>query len=544
MSDVMKQPVLAGTPELDLRGTTLWSYLPAILAVGGAVALTLLRIQSGGERFITDEALMMLALACYLTAAVFHLTNLYAPSSLFQKLGLWATTGGVFFNLASWGVRWISAHDRELEIITRQGGEMPWLWRYVPFANLYDLSLAFAFGAGITTLLIAHRPSFRFLGAISLPIASLILVLARFIGGELINLPPVLDSYWRPIHVGIASLSYGIALVCFAVAIAYLLKDGLKTEAMAIWSSIFAFAVFATISKFSVFWPGTFGSYGSSTFLPPRMPLPLRAEIPYVGWLLVDAGLLLVGVCVTFGRYLTKGDEKAKRLGHHFLKGALVVQALAIVLLVSQVKTVENVAVCAPGERPAGTACVNPEQFYKFGVWMAQQDGLGPEQIALIEPAKLETEARKLVTQRQDELFLSLNANPVELAALITAFAATLFVVIFSFRTEQLRAALPPKEKIDSLMYKTAGVTFAGLALLLMTGAIWANESWGRYWGWDSKETGAFVAWLTYGAFLHVRISRGWTGRAAAYFAVVAFLFVIFTYLGVSYLLPGLHSYA
>ena len=52
------------------------------------------------------------------------------------------------------------------------------------------------------------------------------------------------------------------------------------------------------------------------------------------------------------------------------------------------------------------------------------------------------------------------------------------------------------------------------------------------------------MAWLTYGAFLHVRISRGWTGRAAAYFAIVAFLLVIFTYLGVSYLLPGLHSYA
>ncbi|MFN2500368.1 MAG: hypothetical protein ABR557_14915, partial [Pyrinomonadaceae bacterium] len=141
------------------------------------------------------------------------------------------------------------------------------------------------------------------------------------------------------------------------------------------------------------------------------------------------------------------------------------VQALAIVLLVWQVKSLPNVAVCASGERPAGTACVDPGQFYKFGVWMAQQDGLGPEQIALIEPAKLEREAGKLVGQRQDELFLSLNANPVELAALITAFAATLFVIIF-------------------------------------------------------------------------------TGRAAAYFAVVAFLFVIFTYLGVSYLLPGLHSYA
>jgi len=141
-------------------------------------------------------------------------------------------------------------------------------------------------------------------------------------------------------------------------------------------------------------------------------------------------------------------------------------------------------------------------------------------------------------------MFLSLNANPVELAALITGFAATLFVIIFSFRTERLREALPPKEKIDSLMYKTAGVAFAGLALLLMTGAIWANESWGRYWGWDPKEVGAFVAWLTYGGFLHTRVSRGWSGRASAYFALVAFLLVIFTYLGVSYLLPGLHSYA
>jgi ABC-type transport system involved in cytochrome c biogenesis permease subunit len=72
-----------------------------------------------------------------------------------------------------------------------------------------------------------------------------------------------------------------------------------------------------------------------------------------------------------------------------------------------------------------------------------------------------------------------------------------------------------------------------------------ANDQDGRSWrDWDSKETGAFAAWLTYGASLHVRISRGWKGRPAAYFAIVAFLLIVFTYLGVSYLLPGLHSYA
>jgi ABC-type transport system involved in cytochrome c biogenesis permease subunit len=552
----MKQPALAGAPGINLKGSRLSSYLPAAVALLGAAALMLLRIKVGPEHFSTDGALMMLALAAYLIAAVFYLMNLYAPSSLFEKIGLGSATIGVMMNLGSWLVRWVSYREHDVGIWLQQGkpeADWPWVFRNIPFANLYDLSLAFAFGAGVTTLLIAHRKNFRFLGAVSLPLAALILTLARFIGDDILGLQPVLDSYWRPIHVGIASLSYGIALVCFATAVVYLLKDGVKTEGMAVWSSIFALGVIATVSKGSVLAVGsvfwglnmTLGSYGSAIFLPPRMPLPLRAELPYVGWLLAAAGILLVGVIALFCRYLFYGDERARRLGHHILKAALVTQALAVGMLVWQVKTVTNVAACAgDGTRPAATACVNPSQFQRAGLFLAENEGLRPEQIASIPAERLSRVGEQFIRGNQDKFFLSLNANPVELAALITAFAGTLFVIIFSFRTERLRAALPDKEKIDSLMYKTGGVVFAGLALLLMTGAVWANESWGRYWGWDSKETGAFVAWLTYGGFLHVRISRGWSGRASAYFAVVAFLLIVFTYLGVSYLLPGLHSYA
>ncbi|MEJ7618806.1 MAG: cytochrome c biogenesis protein CcsA [Pyrinomonadaceae bacterium] len=111
---------------------------------------------------------------------------------------------------------------------------------------------------------ISGRRNYRFIGALSLPLAALILVLARFIGNEFIDLPPVLDSYWRPIHVGVASLSYGVALVCFAAAVIYLLKDGVKPESMAIWSSIFALSVFASVSRFSVF---TTGIYSASVFI-------------------------------------------------------------------------------------------------------------------------------------------------------------------------------------------------------------------------------------------------------------------------------------
>jgi ABC-type transport system involved in cytochrome c biogenesis permease subunit len=553
----MKQPALAGAPEINLKGARLSSYLPAAIALVGAVALMLLRIQVGPAGIVrSDGGLMLCALAAYLIAAVFYLTNLYAPSRLFEKIGITTATLGVMLNFGSWLVRWIAYREHDVAIWLQQGkpeAEWPWFFRNIPFANLYDLSLAFAFGAGITTLLIAHRRNFRFLGAVSLPLASLILVLARFIGDDIVGLQPVLDSYWRPIHVGIAALSYGIALVCFAVAVVYLLKDGVKTESMAVWSSAFALMVIATVSKGSVlalgsvFWglSGTVGSYGSAVFLPPRFPLPLRAELPYVGWLLFGSALLLAGVVVLFLRYLYAGDERARRLGHHVLKAALVTQVLAVCMISYQVRNIQAVAVCAEGaERPAAAACIKPSQFQRAGQFIAENEGLRPDQIAALPAERLSQAGEQFVRGRAGEFFLSLNANPVELAALITAFAGTLFVILFSFRTEKLRAALPDKEKIDSLMYKTGGVTFAGLALLLMTGAVWANESWGRYWGWDSKETGAFVAWLTYGGFLHVRISRGWTGRASAYFAIVAFLLIVFTYLGVSYLLPGLHSYA
>jgi cytochrome c-type biogenesis protein CcsB len=175
---------------------------------------------------------------------------------------------------------------------------------------------------------------------------------------------------------------------------------------------------------------------------------------------------------------------------------------------------------------------------------IAENQQLSVQQLSAMTAVQHEQMGRNYLQAAGDKMFLSLNTNPVEVAALLTALVGTLFILIFGFRTEKLRERLPSLESLDNLMYKTACLAFAGLAILLITGAIWANESWGRPWGFDSKETGALVAWLTYAAFLHTRISRGWRGRSSAYFAIIGFLFVIFTYLGVSYLLKGLHSYA
>ena len=102
----------------------------------------------------------------------------------------------------------------------------------------------------------------------------------------------------------------------------------------------------------------------------------------------------------------------------------------------------------------------------------------------------------------------------------------------------------PDKEKLDVLNYRIISLGFLFLTLVIITGAIWAQKAWGRYWTWDPKETWSLVTWLIYAIYLHLRISRGWRGKKAAWFAVLGFICVIFTYIGVNTRIPSIHSYA
>lgn len=103
---------------------------------------------------------------------------------------------------------------------------------------------------------------------------------------------------------------------------------------------------------------------------------------------------------------------------------------------------------------------------------------------------------------------------------------------------------IPGEGKLDLIAYRSVCLGLLFLTLTIITGAIWAERAWGSYWNWDPKETWSLVTWLIYAVYLHLRLRRGWKGKAAAVFAVVGFVCVIFTYIGVNTLLPGIHSYA
>ncbi len=111
-------------------------------------------------------------------------------------------------------------------------------------------------------------------------------------------------------------------------------------------------------------------------------------------------------------------------------------------------------------------------------------------------------------------------------------------------RTSEVFRLLPSPERIDQFAYRTVVFAFPLWTFGIMAGAIWADQAWGRYWGWDPTETWAFITWVVYACFLHARVTAGWRGRRAAYIQLAGFACLLFNLLGVSLFITGLHSYA
>jgi cytochrome c-type biogenesis protein CcsB len=113
-----------------------------------------------------------------------------------------------------------------------------------------------------------------------------------------------------------------------------------------------------------------------------------------------------------------------------------------------------------------------------------------------------------------------------------------------ALRIGRLLELLPPSRTLDMLAYRTAAFGFPIWTFAIIAGAIWAQSAWGRYWGWDPKETWSFIVWVVFAAYLHARATAGWRGRRAAWLALVGFAAMLFNFYVVNTWIVGLHSYA
>ncbi len=109
--------------------------------------------------------------------------------------------------------------------------------------------------------------------------------------------------------------------------------------------------------------------------------------------------------------------------------------------------------------------------------------------------------------------------------------------------TPSLISRLPSAASLDRVAHRTVVFGFPIWTFAVIAGAIWAESAWGRFWGWDPKETWAFIAWVVYAAYLHARTTAGWRGRPAAWVNVAGLVVMIFNLLFVNLVSTGLHSY-
>ena len=147
-----------------------------------------------------------------------------------------------------------------------------------------------------------------------------------------------------------------------------------------------------------------------------------------------------------------------------------------------------------------------------------------------------------LVPALQNNLLLTVHVAVAIVAygSFSIAFGAALLYLI---QPEGGRWGLPKPQVLDEIGYRATVVGYPFLTLTIILGAVWANTAWGTYWSWDPKETASLVTWLIYGAYLHARVVRGWSGSRAAWLLMIGFAAVLFTYFG-NLWFAGLHSYS
>jgi cytochrome c-type biogenesis protein CcsB len=164
-------------------------------------------------------------------------------------------------------------------------------------------------------------------------------------------------------------------------------------------------------------------------------------------------------------------------------------------------------------------------------------------------PAELKTPIQLVPALRSNWLLVHVSMAIIAYSSFATAAGAGLTLLAKHYLKGRVSSALPSEAAIEEFMFRAVAVGFPFQTLLLITGAIWAQEAWTKAWSWDPKEVWALVTWLTYAAYLHVRVQRGVRGATMAWLSLIGFAVVLITYLGVNYMvqwfgLTSMHTYS
>jgi cytochrome c-type biogenesis protein CcsB len=443
--------------------------------------------------------MLFLLFTAFLGVMKSHSAPIYGESNmLYMALIFYAGAGALYM---AFGVTGIERYVKFASISTAIGfgantiaaAHRWYLAGHPPFSTLYEMLLSFVWTVALLTLIAEKGYKVKIIGSVTMPLAVVSVILMQLLPSEVRPLVPALQSTWLHVHVSLAMLSYAACAVSFALAMMFLIQDAMHTESFQVLTTAGMAAVYAAMML--RFRSGGFAVVGwdpaqkSEIFI--SRGTRLFVTIPDLGWVFA---LILLSTVVPVVLYFVGRVKNDASFFEHANKATFISILLQTVGLVAFVLRVQNGAYASP-----------------------DADGMVPTALA---------------------------ASPFILAGIIGGIFAGLLYLLLLWRREGLQQMLPPADKLDQITYKTICIAFPLLTLMIAVGAYWANQTWGSYWSWDPKETWAAITWLVYAGYLHMRVTRGWKGRRAAYFAILGFAVVIFTFFGVTYLLPGLHAYA
>ena len=138
-------------------------------------------------------------------------------------------------------------------------------------------------------------------------------------------------------------------------------------------------------------------------------------------------------------------------------------------------------------------------------------------------------------------LIIHVSAAIISYGAFTINFALS---VVYLLKIKGKFKNLPSAARIDEFSYKIVLFAFPIWTFAVISGAIWAESAWGRYWGWDPKETWAFITWIIYAAYLHSRVTVGWKGSKSAWLSIAGYAAIVFNFFVINIWVTGLHSYA
>jgi cytochrome c-type biogenesis protein CcsB len=418
---------------------------------------------------------------------------------LYAALVLYAGAGALYLGF---GVTGTESYIRFASLATWAGlvantGAVAHRWYeagHPPFASLYEMLLSFVWTLAALTLIAEKRYGVKVIGTVTMPVAIVGVVLMQLLRSDVRPLVPALQSTWLHVHVTLAMLAYAACALSFALAMMFLIQDRMKTETFLAATSIFTIGIYAAVLSRFERWGGfnviAWDAENKTEVFISR-GVRLYVTIPDLGWLMLLVFAAVAAPLVLYILATVRKNETFLAIANRAVFVSILLQSLALIFFLLRARD---------GRYPSLDA-----------------DGL---------------------------YATSLAASPFILAGLVGGIFANLLYLLLLWRRDDLELHLPDADTLDRITYKTICIAFPLLTLMIAAGAYWANRAWGSYWNWDPKETWAAITWLVYAGYLHMRITRGWRGRRAAYFAILGFGVVMFTFFGVTYLLPGLHAYA